>query len=72
MVKPMVDISYWTGEIFDLLSSARFVLRMTDHPQTDIDDMGRRVFAANSYDKALAIIGEFVEFYPPLTDRINK
>jgi hypothetical protein len=60
--KPELQIEGQDGNIFAVLGAASNVLRKAGVKKEKIEDMRERVFNSESYNEALAIIGEYVEY----------
>ena len=61
------------GNIFSILSKATQLLRENGQPE-QAAEMARRVFQSHSYEKALAIVSEYVEteLTPHIAHSIRK
>ena len=61
------------GNIFSILGKATQLLRENGQPE-QAAEMARRVFQSHSYEKALAIVSEYVEteLTPHITNIIRK
>ena len=59
-IKPKVKLTDQNGNIYNLLNITMNALRHVGR-HADADKMRSEVFSSDSYDKALKIIGEYVE-----------
>ena len=58
--KPVCELTGEDGNIFSLVGIASKVLKKAGKPEQAQEMLGR-VFASDSYDAALSIIGEYVD-----------
>jgi hypothetical protein len=61
-VKPRVKLVGEDGNIFSIVGAAARALRRVRHAE-QATEMSTRVFAAHSYDEALAIVQEYVDAF---------
>ena len=57
---PKINLAGTDGNIFAILGKAAQLLRENGQPE-QAAEMARRVFQSRSYEKALAIVSEYVE-----------
>lgn len=71
--RPQMKLEGTDGNIFSILGKATKLLRENGQPE-QAAEMARRVFQARSYEKALAIVSEYVEteLTPHITHIIRK
>ena len=58
--RPRMKLEGTDGNIFAILGKAAQLLRENGQPEQAVE-MARRVFQARNYEKALAIVSEYVE-----------
>ena len=58
--RPQLKLEGTDGNIFSILGKATQLLRENGQPE-QAAEMARRVFQARSYERALAIVSEYVE-----------
>ena len=58
--RPRMKLEGTDGNIFSILGKATQLLRENGQPEQAVE-MARRVFQARNYEKALAIVSEYVE-----------
>ena len=58
--RPWMKLEGTDGNIFSILGKATQLLRENGQPE-QAAEMGRRVFQSRSYERALAIVSEYVE-----------
>lgn len=61
MEKPIFDMSHQDGNTMFILGGARKILREAGQEER-IEEMSNRVLESESYQEALQIIGEYVEY----------
>ena len=71
--RPQMKLEGTDGNIFSILGKATQLLRENGQPE-QAAEMARRVFQSRSYEKALAIVSEYVEteLTPHITHSIRK
>lgn len=71
--RPRMKLEGTDGNIFSILGKATQLLRENSQPEQAVE-MARRVFQARNYEKALAIVSEYVEteLTPHITHIIRK
>lgn len=71
--RPQMNLEGTDGNIFAILGKAAQLLRENGQPE-QAAEMARRVFQSRSYEKALAIVSEYVEteLTPHITHSIRK
>ena len=62
LMKPKLEVRNQDGNVFSVLGAVARAMRLSKEPQEKIDEMRNRVFKSGSYDEALLIMGEYVDF----------